>query len=124
MTTKTKTQPTLDEQLAPLAAEYADLAAKADQIKTRQEEIKARIRELTATDGPGTYQAGNLSVVVAVNRRFDEDRALAMLPEAVAPLVTYPATRVDRDKLRVLAPDVFEAAQVVFAERVTVKDPS
>lgn len=117
----TMTDQPLSDRLAPLAAEYADLAEKSDAIKARQEEIKAAIRDLVP--GPDTYQAGDLSVAVAANRRFDEERALRMLPEAVAPLVTYPATRVDKDKLRALAPDVFEAAQVTFAERVTVKTP-
>lgn len=118
----TTTDPTtLSDHLTPLAAEYADLTEKADAIKERQEEIKAAIRDLTATTGPGNYAAGNLSVIVATNRRFDENRALAMIPEAVAPLVTYPATKVDRDKLKALAPDVFEAAQVVHAERITIK---
>lgn len=120
----TNTTTILADRLGPLAAEYADLAERAEQIKTRQEEIKAAIRDMTATHGPGTYDACGMSVTVAANRRFDEDRALAMLPEAVAPLVTYPATRVDRDRLRVLAPEVFEAAQVSFAERITIKATS
>lgn len=110
---------TLANQLTPLAAEYAALAEQADAIKNRQEEIKATIRDLVP--GADKYAAGALTVTVSTNRRFDEKRALAMLPEAIAPLVTFPETRVDKDRLKVLAPDVFEASQETFSERVTIR---
>ena len=116
MTTDTTT---LSDQLTPLAAEYASLAEQADIIKNRQEEIKAAIRDLVP--GADKYAAGALTVTVSTNRRFDEKRALAMLSEAIAPLVTFPETRVDKDRLKVLAPDVFEASQETFSERVTIR---
>lgn len=109
----------LSDQLTPLAAEYAQLAEQAEQVKARQEAIKAQIRELVP--GPDSYDAGALSVVVSTNRRFDAKRALAMLPEALVPLVTYPETTIDKEKLKVLARDVYDAAQVDYAERVTIK---
>jgi len=120
----TTNQPTvalevLEDKLTGLAARYTDLTAQRAVIDEELEEIKAAIRDLTP--GPDLYAAGDHTVVVAANRRFDEKRALALLPDAVAPLVTYPETRVDKDKLKALAPEVFEQAQVVFAERVSVK---
>lgn len=120
--TTTVDDTTLEDRLTPLAAELAQLAEQADRIKARQDELKAAIRDLVPA--PDTYTAGQYTVVVSANRRFDEAKALDLVPEVLRPAVTYPETRVDKDRLRVLAPEVFEAAQVVYTERITVKAAS
>jgi hypothetical protein len=58
---------------------------------------------------------------VQVNRRFDPKKAMGLIPESVLPLVSYPETVIDKDKLRALLPEVFEAAQVEGDYRITVK---
>lgn len=109
----------LDATLAPLAAELATiLAAKAD-LELREKDLKARIRELAPAGDK--YQAGNLVVTVTAASRFNEKKALSLLPEAVLPLVTYPETRVDKDRLKVLAPDVYDASLDTFDARVSVR---
>lgn len=111
----------LADKLAPLADRYTTLTEQRARIDEELEEIKAAIRDLV--EGPDTYAAGERTVIVAANRRFDETRALALIGTGtpLADLVTVPTTKVDKDKLRALAPDVFEQAQVTFSERVTVK---
>lgn len=109
----------LADQLAPLAAELADLAEKADAIKERQDQIKAQIRDLVP--GPDKYAAGNLTLTVSTNTRFDEKRALGLIDDALKPLVTYPETRIDKDRLKVLAPDVYDAAQTTYDPRISIR---
>lgn len=109
----------LSEILGPLVAELTSIAeAKAD-LDAREKDVKAQIR--AHVPGPDTYDAAGLTLVVATNRRFNEKKALAQIPEEILPVVTYPETRVDKDKLRALLPDVYEAAQDVYDDRVQVK---
>lgn len=113
------TQPTLADALAELRAEYLDLAARVKPLTDRQDAIKALIRDLTPQ--PDTYDVGDGTVGVSLNRRFNEARALQLIPEDRLGDVTYPDTRVDKDRLRVLMPDVFEAAQDTGVARVSIK---
>lgn len=119
-TTQTAAAPeVLADKLAPLAARCVALTEQRSKIDAELEEIKAAIRDLVP--GADSYAAGEHTITVAANRRFDEKKALQLVPDAVAAFVTYPETRVDKDKLRVLAPEVFEQAQIVYAERITVR---
>lgn len=110
---------TLADTLAPLAAELADLAERRTRIEEREKAIKAQIRELVP--GPDKYEAGNLTITVASNTRFDEKKALALLTDEIKPLVTYPESRIDRDRLKVLAPDVYDVAWTSYDDRVAIK---
>jgi hypothetical protein len=106
----------LTDTLTPLAAELARILADKAELETRERDIKARIRALVP--GPDTYAAGDAALVVSTNRRFDPKKALPLIPESVLPLVTYPETVIDKDRLRVLLPEVWEAAQVAGDYRI------
>lgn len=109
------------DELTPLARELETvLTAKAD-LEQRERDLKARIRE-AATGGPDSYAAGNLTVVVAPNTRFDPKKALQLIPEQARPLVTHTETVVDRDKVKALLPEVFEQAQTVGDYRISLKE--
>jgi hypothetical protein len=88
---------TLTDTLRPIVAELADVLAAKGELEAQERDLKARIRQ--AVPGPDTYAAGNAVLSVQVNRRFDPDK----------------------DKLRALLPEVFEAAQVEGDYRITVK---
>lgn len=110
---------TLADTLTPLAIELADiLAAKAD-LEQREKDVKAAIR--AAVPGPDTYAAGNATLSIQPNRRFDPKKALPLIPETIKALVTYPETVIDKDKLRVLAPAIYEAAQVEGDYRIVLR---
>lgn len=110
---------TLNEILLPLVTELATVLADKSDLEARERDLKAAIRQ--AVPGPDSYAAGNSTVTVQVNRRFDPKIALPLIPETIKALVTYPETVIDKDKLRALLPDVYEAAQVQGDYRITVK---
>lgn len=109
----------LTDILGPLVAELTRIAEARAELDAREKDVKAQIRQ--TVPGPDTYDAAGLTLVVATNRRFNEKKALAQIPEALVPVITYPETRVDKEKLRVLLPDVYEAAQDVYDDRIQVK---
>ena len=110
---------TLSDTLAPIAAELATILADKAALEERERELKAQIRSMVP--GPDTYAAGNVDLTITANRRFDPKRALPLIPESVKALVTYPETVIDKDKLRVLLPEVYAAAQVEGDYRVAIK---
>ncbi len=107
--------------LEPLAAKLARILDDKAAIEAEERDIKAQIREVTAELGPDVYDAGPLSIVVSTNSRFDEAKALGLIPADLTDAVTYPKTCVDRDRLRVLAPEIYAAATRVFDNRIAVK---
>ena len=119
MTTEQTGAPTLEEALATLREEYLHLDGMVKPLLDRMDAIKETVRALTP--GPDKYGAGDGAVTVSANARFNEARALTLIPPDRVADVTYPETRVDKDRLRVLLPDVWEASQDVHAERVTIK---
>ena len=108
---------TLQERLEPVAARLAVVQEQAKALAALEAELKAEVRAIVAEE-PGKYGAGSLVVNVQINRRFSEKRALAALPEALVPQVTYPETRIDRDRLKVLAPEIFESSWDIGEPRV------
>ena len=111
---------TLDQEtLTRLAADLADISEHITKLTEEADAIKARIRD--GVDGPDTYAAGNLSIIVAPNRRFNDDKALKAIPAELLPLVTTQQVVVDRKKLEVLAPEAYEAGWINYADRVSVK---
>ena len=69
---------TLEEQLAPLATRLADILAAKSALEEDERDIKATIRELVP--GPDTYAAGDVSITITTNRRFDPKTAERILP--------------------------------------------
>lgn len=120
-TTQTAVAPeVLADTLAPLAARCITLTEQRSKIDAELEEIKAAIRDLVPGAGNVDLPDGN-KVTIAPNTRFDEARALPLIPEALMPIVTFPETRVNKTLLKELAPDLFAQAQVTYAPRVSVK---
>lgn len=110
----------MNDQLTSLASQLADVQERLEALAAQEAQIKAAIREATATTGPDRYSCGDLTVVVATNRRFNERKALPLIPENLIPLVTYPKTCIDKDKLKVLCPDVYEQATDNHDNRVSL----
>jgi hypothetical protein len=79
----TTAQPTLLEQLKPLAAELADVQSKISDLQERESALKAQIRDLVP--GPDTYDADGLAVTVQSNRRFDPAAFTAAFPVTTHP---------------------------------------
>ena len=110
---------TPSEQLAELAMADVDLAERIDALSQERAKIRTKILELTP--GPDTYAAGSLTVVRTVNRRFDAKKALTQIPVGRLAEVTTPSVEVDRDRLRVLMPDIYEAAWTAYDDRLVIR---
>lgn len=113
------TTDTLDTRLAPIAARMATLQDEIDQRTSELDTLKAQVRDIVT--GPDTYSAGNLSLIVSTNTRFDPKKALALMPDALRPIVVEQVETVNKDKLKALAPDIYEQAQTVGAYRVGLR---
>lgn len=70
---------TLEQQLLPLAGRLADVQAQIAELQNTERALKTAIRALVP--GPDSYQAGDIAVVVQANRKFDPDKAVALLPQ-------------------------------------------
>lgn len=68
----------LSDQLAPLAAALADVLARKSDLEAVERDLKARIR--TLVPGPDTYAAGEATLTISPNRRFDANTAMKVLP--------------------------------------------
>lgn len=108
--------PTLEQ----LARELATALANLDDAKRYADSLKEQIRQhpTILASGPDKYAAGDATLVVSTNRRFDPKKALPLIPEDILPLVSYPETVLDREKLKALLPDVYESAQTESSYRV------
>lgn len=104
---------------AQLRDRYLTLTERIDAAQAEREAVKAALRDLYPN--PDRYDVGDGAVVVSANTRFNEDRALPLIDEAVLPFVTFTQTRVDRDKLKALAPDVYAQACDQHTARVSVR---
>jgi hypothetical protein len=91
---------TLDNILQPLATALADIADKIATLQLEEAALKSKIRE--TVPGPDSYAAGNLTVTVSSNRRFDQKKALAAIPEDLIPLVSERTWVVDRKRVEVI----------------------
>lgn len=113
---KETTMPDLTDLVRDLAAALAHL----DDAKQRVDDLKEQVRQhpAVADGGPDKYAAGDVTLIVSTNRRFDPKKAMPLIPQELLPLVTHAETVVDRDKLKALLPDVFEQAQVEGSYRV------
>lgn len=117
--TTTMTDTLTTDTLATIAARLATVLAQKTELEQHEAALKHQIRNLV--DGPDTYAAGDLTIVVSTNRRFDPAKALDLIPPELAPLVTHTETIVDRDKVKALLPDIFEQAQTSGDYRVSLR---
>lgn len=106
--------PDLTDLVRDLAAALAHL----DDAKQRVDDLKEQIRQQMPE---GAVEVGDVTLSVSPGRRFNESKAIPLIPEDILPLVTYPETRVDRDKLKALLPDVYAASQDESTSRVTLR---
>ena len=115
-TTQEPPMPTLEQ----LAQQLATALANLDDAKKYADALKEQIRQHpdVATGGPDKYAAGDATLVVSTNRRFDPKKAMPLIPEEILPLVSYPETVIDREKLKALLPEVYETAQTEGSYRV------
>ena len=108
------------QELLELVKRLAEIQDDRARIDAEEKAIKAEI--LAAVDQePDRYQVGDICLDVQVNRRFNETKALAAIPAEIVNLVTEPTRKVDRKKLEVLLPQVFEQSWDVHAPRVVIR---
>lgn len=108
--------PTLEQ----LAQQLATALANLDDAKKYADALKEQIRQhpTVLASGPDKFAAGDATLVISTNRRFDPKKAMPLIPDEILPLVTHTETVIDRDKLQALLPDVYETAQNESAYRV------
>lgn len=76
---------TLEELLAPLAADLANALADAKKATTRADEIKSEMRALLEAHGPGDYAAGLETVRVTVAHTLDAKKVATDYPADIHP---------------------------------------
>lgn len=81
----TDTDHTLEDRLAPLAADLANALAEEKKAKQRADEIKAEIRALLAQHGPGTYAAGLETIKATTARTVDVKKVADAFPAGAHP---------------------------------------
>ena len=79
------TDPTLEDQLEPLAGDLANALADAKKATQRADEIKAEIRALLAQHGPGTYAAGLETIKATTARTVDAKKIAQDYPADAHP---------------------------------------
>lgn len=107
--------------LTQLAEALADAQENLTYAAAKVDALKEAIRTHPDVNGPDKYAAGHATLVISTNRRFDPKKALPLIPAEILPIVTRTETVVDKDKLKALLPDVFEAAQNDGAYRVAIQ---
>src|SRR5215216_6221803 len=91
--------------LQQLAVQLVDAQNLLYEAQTHVDDIKAAIRDHpdVTSGGHGTYHAGNLTLHVQPNTRFDQNLAAKAIPPELLPLVTVKKVveTVDRKKVEV-----------------------
>lgn len=110
-----------EDQIAALARELADVQDQIAGLALRENDVKARIVALVP--GPDKYAAGDATLIVQSNTRFDQKKAEEAIPADLLPLVTVEktTTSIDRKKVEVLAPDYLDACIVHYADKVSLR---
>ena len=110
-------------RLADLATRLADTQARKDELTApldaQIDELKAAIRDELATEGPGTFTAGDHNVTLRPNRRFDPMEALRVLPETIVQTITTTTIDTALAKKR-LSPDMYEACMTERGNPVVI----
>lgn len=109
--------------LTQLAAQLAEEEERAEQAAQRIAAIKTAIRQHPDVHGPDRYAAGNLTIEVQVNHRFDQKLAEKALPPELFALcsVEKVVRTIDRKRVEVLAPDHLEACLAQYDDKVVLR---
>ena len=109
--------------LPDLAVELVDAQKELEEAQAEVDRVKEAIRTHPDVHGPDTYAAGNLTIQVQPNTRFDQALAEKAIPADLLPLVTIEKTTrtVDRKKVEVLAPNLLEACIAHYPDKVFVR---
>jgi len=110
---------TLADQLEPLAGELANIQDNIATLQLEEASLKRKIRE--SVPGPDTYAAGNINVIVSTNRRFDPKLAATVIASDLLPLVSVTTSVVDKERVKVLCPDSYDACFVDYDLKVALK---
>ena len=113
------TDHTLEDRLAPIAADLAAVQAQIKDLQDREDTLKEQIRKLA--DTPDRYAAGPLTVTISLNRRFNPARALTLIPDVLRPLVVEQVETVNGAKLKVLDLTLWEQSTDSGAHKVILK---
>ena len=109
----TTTTVTLEQQLTPLAHQLADILAAKSALEEDERSIKATIRSLVP--GPDTYSAGDVSITITSNRRFDPKTAERVLPVDLLNLCRV--SKIDATAAKaVLPPSVYQQCMAEIGE--------
>jgi len=109
----------LANQLEPLAADLANIQDNIATLQLQEATLKRKIRE--SVPGPDTYTAGNLTVIVSTNRRFNPEQAKQVIPSDLLPLVSVTTSVVDKERVKVLCPDQYEDCFVTYDNVVKLR---
>lgn len=109
--------------LEQLASQLVTIQEQAENLRQREDAIKALIRQHPEVHGVDDYAAGNLTISLQPNHRFDQKLAEKAIPEHLLPLVTVEkVTRtIDRKRVEVLAPDHLEACIATYDDKVVIR---
>lgn len=108
-----------EDTLRPLAAQLASCQAAKAELEAEERQLKQQIRELV--EGPDAYKAGDLTVTVSLNRRFDPQLAERNVPTELLDLCKI--SKVDPAAAKeVLPPALYQACMAEIGDyRVAVK---
>jgi len=110
---------TLTDQLEPLAGELANIQDQIATLQLEEASLKRKIRE--SVPDPDTYAAGNINVIVSTNRRFNPELAKQIIASDLLPLVSVTTSVVDKERVKVLCPDQFDACFTEYNLKVALK---
>lgn len=119
--------------LAELATLELDAELAAEAARNRLEAVRQAIREHPDTHGPDKYAAGDRTIVISKNQRFNPGKAEELIrqyaaatgtdPDKAVQLATEPRDPVvTRKRVEVLyGDDLAEQATDIFDDKVSVK---
>lgn len=109
--------------LEQLASRLVIIQEQAEHLAQREAAIKDAIRNHPDVHGQDDYAAGNLTISIQANHRFDQRLAEKAIPAHLLPLVTVEKVTktIDRKRVEVLAPDYLEACIASYDDKVVVK---
>ena len=113
----------MTHSIEALAVYLVDAQKELEEAQAHVDFLKEQIRTHPDIHGPDTYAAGNLTIQVQPNTRFDQALAEKAIPADLLPLVTVVKSTVsiDRKKVEVLAPNFVEACIAHYPDKVVVK---
>ena len=111
----------MDTDITTIAHRLAEAQARRDELLAPLDEqisdLKAQLRD--ALPEPGTYPAGDHTITLRANRRFDPTEALRVLPETIVQTITTTTIDTALAKKR-LSPDMYEACMTERGNPVVI----